>query len=328
MILAGDIGGTKTALALFEEESDGRLRQVRELTAANADYASFEEIARLFLREGPRPALHAAVLAAAGPIIGGHCQVTNLAWVLDEQELARVLGTPRVKLLNDLEAAGYGMLHLPPEEYAVLNEGRPRRSGNIAVLSAGTGLGEALLYWDGRQHHPTASEGGHADFAPRTEQEIELLRSLRAQLGDDHVSCERVLSGSGIQNVYRFLRDSGVAPEPPWLAERLRTGDASAAITALGVNGEDPLCAATVELFAAMYGAEAGNLALKYLAVGGVFVGGNIAVALLPVLQKSGFMHAFTDKGRFRDLLQSIEVRVALNPRAPLLGAAYFALRL
>jgi glucokinase len=219
------------------------------------------------------------------------------------------------------------MLHLRPDELSLLSAGaKPKRKGNVAVIAAGTGLGEAMLFWDGSQYCPVASEGGHADFAPRTDQEIELLRYLRTQYGG-HVSYERVLSGPGFFNLYAFLRDSGYAPEPDWLKERLRSGDPSATITQVGLAGDDPLCSATLDLFAAIYGAEAGNLALKCLAVGGVYVGGGIAPKILDKLKDGAFFRAFTDKGRFSSLMKSIEVSVALNPRAPLIGAAHFARR-
>ncbi len=327
MILAGDIGGTKTVLALYNEE-DLHVRQLRDATYVSAAYPSLEAIVALFLAEPPARPLRAATFGVAGAVVNGRCRATNLPWVMDERDLARALSVPRVKLLNDLEAAAYGMLHLGPSEYAVLNHADdPQRRGNVAVIAAGTGLGEAILYWDGRDHHPIASEGGHVDFAPRTDQEIELLRYLRAKFGG-HVSYERVLSGPGAYNLYQFLRDSGAGDEPAWLAERLRSGDPSAAIAEAGLAGTVPLCVATLELFTSIYGAAAGNLALKCLAVGGVFIGGGIAPKLLPALRHSRFMDAFADKGRFANLLRNLEVRVALEPRAPLLGAARYALRL
>lgn len=233
-----------------------------------------------------------------------------------------------MKLLNDLEATAYGMLHLSSDELCVLNRGtRPGRRGHAAVIAAGTGLGEAMLYWDGHRHHPLASEGGHADFAPRTDQEIELLRYLRAKVGG-HVSLERVLSGPGFYHVYCFLRDSGYAPEPPSLAEKLRVADPNPVITQIGLAGEDPLCVATLELFSTLYGAEAGNLALKCVATGGVFVGGGIAPKILPALQGGSFLRGFTYKGRFSEFMNSIEVSVALNPETPLIGAAHYGLQL
>jgi glucokinase len=327
MILAGDIGGTKTAVALFDE-GDGSLRSVREATFQSMEHPSLEAILSQFLQAEPPVALRAACFGVAGPVLEGKSQATNLPWRLDEQVLSAGLGGPRVKLLNDLEAMAYGMLDLRPEDFSDLNPGvRSGRKGNMAVIAAGTGLGEALLYWDGERYHPLASEGGHADFAPRTDEEIELLRYLHAKYSG-HVSCERVLSGPGFNDMYLFLRDRSHAPEPPWLAEQMKSGDPNAAITAVGLAGRDPVCVATVEMFAVLYGAEAGNLALKCMAIGGVFVGGGIAPKMLPALRNGSFLRGFTDKGRFCDLLRGIAVRVALNPRAPLLGAAHYALRL
>jgi glucokinase len=327
MILAGDIGGTKTVIALYDA-SGGTLRQLRSVTFKSQDYPSLELILAAFLKNNPGLSLRSGCFGVAGPVIDGKSHTTNLPWHLDEQTLARALNVPRVKLLNDLEAAAYGMLHLSSEELCVLNPGnRPGRRGHVAVIAAGTGLGEAMLYWDGQRHHPLASEGGHADFAPRTDQEIELLRYLRTQLSG-HISFERVLSGPGFYHIYCFLRDRGYAPEPPWLAEKLRGIDPNPLITQLGLAGEVPLCFATLELFSSIYGAEAGNLALKCVATGGVFVGGGIAPKILPALQSGGFMRAFMEKGRLSELLRTIEVSVALNPAAPLLGAAHYALQL
>jgi glucokinase len=327
MILAGDIGGTKTVIAQYDA-SDGTLRQLRTAHFKSRDYPSLEVILAAYLKESPGLSLRAGCFGVAGPVIDGKCHTTNLPWEVDEQSLARGIDTPRVKLLNDLEAAAYGMLHLSAKELCVLNPGsRPGRRGHVAVIAAGTGLGEAMLYWDGQRHHPLASEGGHADFAPRTDQEIELLRYLRAQLGG-HISLERVLSGPGFYHVYCFLRDRGYAAEPPWLAEKLRGADPNPLITQLGLAGEVPLCVATLELFSTLYGAEAGNLALKCVATGGVFVGGGIAPKILPALQSGGFMRGFTEKGRLSELLKTMEVSVAMNPAAPLIGAAHYALQL
>jgi glucokinase len=327
MILAGDIGGTKTVIALYERAGDG-LRHVRDQTFPSKLHKSLDEILGLFFQGMQRPPLRAACFGVAGAVIDGKCRTTNLPWELDEEHLTRVLRAERVKLLNDLEAAAYGMLYLQADELCVLNPGaHPHRKGNVAVIAAGTGLGEAILYWDGKRHHPLASEGGHADFAPRTEQEVELLRYLWRKFGK-HVSYERVLSGPGFLNIYTFLRDQGYEPESPWLAEQLRQGNANATIAELGLARKDPLCAATLDLFTSIYGAEAGNLALKCVAVGGVYIGGGIAPQMLLALQSGPFLEAFTDKGRFTDLTKGIEVSVALNARAPLIGAAHFALRL
>src|SRR5438132_306887 len=209
MILAGDIGGTKTVVALFDEAGRDELRLVRDATFPSKEHKSLEEILATFLsQERPKPTLRGACFGVAGAVIEGKCRTTNLPWQLDERDLARAVGAPRAKLLNDLEAAAYGMLYLRPDELCVLNAGLPKRQGNVAVIAAGTGLGEAMLYWDGQRHHPMASEGGHADFAPQNDQEVELLRYLWENLGG-HASYERVLSGPGFHNIYRFLRDRG-----------------------------------------------------------------------------------------------------------------------
>jgi glucokinase len=331
MILAGDIGGTKTVLALFERAASG-LQPVRDAVFHSSNYRSFDDIVREFM-PAEMGGVRAACFGVAGPVIDGRAQVTNLPWVLEENALAGLVKAPRVKLLNDLEATAYGVLFLHDDECSLLNAGAapahktPRGKGNIAVIAAGTGLGEAMLYHDGTQYHPVASEGGHADFAPRTDEEIELLRYLQRTF-HGHVSYERVLSGPGFHHVYCFLRDTHYAAEPAWLAEKLASSDPSATIAAIGLAGSDPLCVKTLELFSGIYGAEAGNLALKCLALGGVFVAGGIAPKILPVLQKGGFMRGFTDKGRLAPLTERLTVKIVLNPRTALLGAAHFALRL
>jgi glucokinase len=325
MILAGDIGGTKTVCALFEETGGG-LQLVRDGTFPSQGHASLEEILTKFLDHGDKPALRAGCFGVAGAVIDGKCKTTNLPWELDEVLLARAIKAPRVKLLNDLEAAAYGMLYLRKDELVSLNpDALPPRKGNVAVIAAGTGLGEAMLYWDGQKHHPLASEGGHADFAPHTDEQVDLWRWLRAKYG--HVSYERILSGPGFQNVFMFLRESGRFQESPALQEALAgSGDPNIAITRLGVTGEDDLSVATVDLVCSIYGAEAGNLALKCVAVGGVFIGGGIAPKLgVTALKRGRFMEAFTNKGRFSTLMKGIEVQMALNPRAPLIGAAHYA---
>jgi glucokinase len=326
-VLAGDIGGTKTILALFEAAGKG-LRELASTRYASADHASFDDLLRAFMEESGRPALQGMCIGVAGAVIEGRSRLTNLPWRLDEQRLAGVAGAQRCKLLNDLEAAAFGMLYFEPHDYASINpDGKGAMRGNIAVIAAGTGLGEAILYWDGEGYQPIASEGGHADFAPHGDADIELLRYLGGKLGG-HVSYERVLSGPGLFNIYRFLRDTGAERESPSLAKRLSEGDPSAAITAAALETKDPLCVGALDSFVRIYGSEAGNLALKCLAVGGVFIGGGIAPKILPFLQSGRFMEAFVDKGRFRDFLRCLEVRVALNPGAPLLGAARYALRM
>jgi glucokinase len=317
VILAGDVGGTKTLLALYE----GTAAPVREASFRSADFASLGEIVAQFLTGKPRAPLRAACFAVAGPVVDGRSKTTNLPWQLDERPLSRALGAP-VRLLNDLEGAGYGLDALVPGEVEVLQRGAARQA-NLALIAAGTGLGEAIIVRAHGRRYVVASEGGHADFAPRTDLEAGLLNYLRKEL--DHVSYERVVSGPGLHNIYRFLRDSGYAEEPEWLTERLADGDPSAAISEIALEGGHPLCVKALELFVSAYGAEAGNLALKALALGGVFVAGGIAPKILPALRGGAFVEAFSAKGRYADLLRSIRVSVVLNPRLTLLGAAAVA---
>lgn len=321
MILVGDIGGTKTALALVQQSRDA-IAVEYEAAYASREYRRFDDLLAAFQKATRCREVSALCLGVAGPVRDGRCQTTNLPWVLDERELGRTIGAGAVKLLNDVEAAAYGMPYLPEGELAVLNPGVPAQ-GNVAVIAAGTGLGEAILAWDGRAHIPVPSEGGHADFAPRTDREIDLLRFLRAEFG--RVSYERVVSGPGQYNIYRFLRDTGRSEEPAWLRDELAAGDPAVAITRLGLAKAHPLCAEALDMFASAYGAEAGNLALKAFAIGGVFVGGGIAPRIIEKLKDGAFMAAFTSKGRYRSLMESIPVKVALNPRVPLLGAARYA---
>jgi len=325
MILAGDIGGTSTRLAVFEVRNNA-LRTVVERSYPSREHAGLREIVSRFVAEH-RPDIQHASFGIAGPVVAGRVKTPNLPWVIDAQDLADELGIAAAGLLNDVEANAYGIAALAAGDLVPLNAGTPGAAGNAAVIAAGTGLGEAMLYWDGQRHHPLASEGGHADFAPQTDQEIDLLRYLQAKFG--HVSYERLLSGPGFFNVYCFLRDSGFAPEPAAVTDMIKRGeDPNPVIGQMGVDGTDRLSTATMDLFSTIYGAEAGNLALKCMAVGGVFVGGGIAPKLLPALQRGGFMRGFTAKGRFKGLMEGLEVKVALNPEAPLLGAAHYALRL
>jgi glucokinase len=243
--------------------------------------------------------------------------------VVDSGVVARELALKSVGLINDLEANAWGIAMLEATDFAVLNEGASDASGNAAIISAGTGLGEAGLYWDGRQHRPFATEGGHTDFAPRNHLEMELLDYLLKQFR--RVSCERVVSGPGLLNIYHFLRDSGRGEEPPWLAERMRQQDPAAVVSAAGLNGESELCVQALDLFVSIYGAEAGNLALKVMATGGVYLGGGIAPKIVRKLKDPVFLNAFTAKGRMKPLLQAMPVRVILNPKTALLGAARFA---
>jgi glucokinase len=325
MILAGDIGGTKTHLALYDWETE-RVEPLREQTFASADYKVLEDIIEEFVQQPEAPALEAACFGIAGPVVGNKSKITNLPWVVDGAELGSRFKIPCVRLLNDLEAAAYGILVLRPDETEVLNPGAPPPTrGAMALISAGTGLGEAILFWDGSRYHPMPSEGGHCSFAPTSDLEIELLRYLRAQY--THVSYERLVSGMGLHNIYEFLRDTK-KNEPTWLAETLKVGDPAALIAEAGLKKQAEIAVQALDLFATIYGAEAGNLALKALALNGLYVGGGIAPKLIAQLKDGTFMKAFVDKGRYKKMLANIPVRVIMNQKAALLGAASVAAQL
>ena len=330
MILAGDVGGTKTVLAVYES-GVGSLEKLVEETVPSRG-ASLDVIIQDFMARHQVKGLTRVCLGVPGAVVDGHCQTTNLPWTIDEGALKRGLGVNHVKLLNDLQAAAYGMLFLDDSELVMLNPGRTLdRRRNLAVIAAGTGLGEALLVWDGERHIPMASEGGHCSFSPRDDLEIALLKHLQRK-HDGHVSWERVLAGPGLASVYEFLRgwyaDHDGPAETAQVRERMAGQDVGAVVGIEAVKGEDPLCVAAAKLFCSLYGAEAGNLALKGLATGGVFIGGGIAPKLLPVLRESAFLQSFVDKGRFRGLLSGIPIVVAQNDKAPLIGAAHYAARL
>jgi glucokinase len=254
----------------------------------------------------------------------GRVETPNLPWVVVGADVARALGVEAVDLLNDLEANTHGIALLGPEDVDVLNRGAEGAVGSLGVIAAGTGLGEAGAYWDGSRHHPFACEGGHGDFGPRDALEDELLAYLRTRYGA-HVSWERVVSGPGLVNVYEFLRDTGRGTEEPWLRTRLSREDPAAVIAHAAQGGDSPLCAAALARFVSLYGAEAGNLALKVMATGGVYLGGGIAPRILPSLENDGFVAAFANKGRMRPLLEAIPIRVILNDQTALLGAARHA---
>jgi glucokinase len=319
MILAGDIGGTKTRLAFFEADGPHQGPSA-EAVYHSHEYADLAAILKDFFSAHRRtPAL--ICLGIAGPVRAGRVETPNLPWVVDAKQLRDELRSGPVALLNDLEANAHGLRVLGPDDFAILNAGVAGASGNAALISAGTGLGEAGLYWDGARHHPFASEGGHADFAPRTPLERELDAHLAGKFG--HVSYERVLSGPGLVNVYHFLQQrGGHADGLPALMKQLDLADEAAAIATAALTGKDELCGQALDLLAAVYGAEAGNLALKVLATGGVYVGGGIAPKVLPKLREPAFLEAFTAKGRMAEMMRDIPVRVVLNDRAALLGAA------
>lgn len=346
MILAADIGGTKVIMALFDWTKE-RVEPVHERTFASTDFETFEDLLEEFLNpadrdrdegredsvpEGQaseplaesttpeRPPIDAACFGVAGPVVENRVRTTNLPWVLDGHELATRFDIPYVRLLNDLEATAYGLLTLRPDELDVLNPGSPPKTNRaMGLIAAGTGLGQAILFWDGVRYQPLSSEGGHADFAPNSDLEIELLRHLRTSYL--HVSYERVLSGAGLHAIYEFLRDTK-KNEPTWLAERLQVEDPAATIAEAGLKKQAEITVQALDLFASIYGAEAGNLALKAMAVNGIYLGGGIAPKLLSKLKDGTFMRAFTAKGRYKRLLSSIPVRVIMNQQTALIGAA------
>ncbi len=321
MLLAGDIGGTHTRLAFFTVQ-DVDLKLIVDATFPSRHYPNLEALVHTFVTSHQQP-IDQACFGIAGPVQHGRSEATNLAWVVDAWRVAQALHLEAVGLLNDLEAHAYGIAMLTPEDVVVLSEGSPGASGNSVIIVAGTGLGEAGLCWDGRQHRPFASEGGHTTFVPQNALEMELLRYLLRQF--THVSWERVVSGPGLHNLYRFLRDTGRGEEPAWLREEMQQGDPAAAISAAALAGTCGLCAQALDLFVSLYGAEAGNLALKLMATGGIYVGGGIAPKILAKLQDATFMEAFVAKGRMRPLLERIPVRVMLNDKTALLGAARYA---
>ena len=319
MILAGDIGGTKTTLALCDYT--GRVQT--EATYLCADFASLEAIIDVFLPANESPSISSACFGVAGPVVDGVAKITNLPWTISVTSLTAKLGGARVCLINDLQATALGALVIPPEAFAVLQAGTGESNGTIAVIAPGTGLGEATLYHDGIRYRALPSEGGHADLAPGTDEEIDLLRHLRGLYGD-HISNERVLSGPGIGDLYGFTRSRSGA-EPAWLTQELAAGDRNAIIANVALAGKDAACVRALELFAEILGAEAGNLALRGLATGGVVIGGGIPPKILPALQAGTLVQRFNSKGRFETWTRALPVRVVLEPRAALFGAAHQA---
>lgn len=323
MILAGDIGGTKTNLALFEKD-ENILSLSFQHQFASQNYSSFDDVLSEFIHLCDNPFIDAVCLGIAGPIINEQCRTTNLPWEISAGKLKILLNTQNVRLLNDLEATAYGMLYLDEEEFVDLNPNALPSTGNRAVIAAGTGLGEAMLFFDGKGYQPNGCEGGHCDFAPLTPQQDDLLRWLRVRFSN-HVSYERILSGPGISTLYDFLLESNFAPPPPQMSSLNNTDDRNARISQCALEDNDPLCTETLRLFSEIYGAETGNLALKTMSLGGVYIGGGIAPKILPFLQTKTFMNAFASKGRFEPMLRKMCIRISLNQQTALLGAAHFA---
>ena len=320
-VLAGDVGGTKTDLALYALEPPRRLTLLRQQTYPSPRYPSLEAVLAEFVSaSGVRVA--AAAFGIPGPVLGDVVTTTNLPWRVEGAALARVVQCERVRLLNDLEATAYGTAFQPPEAFHTLNAGKPR-PGNRAVIAAGTGLGQAFLLWDGTRYRAAATEGGHADFAPRDDQEWALACFLRRR-HPEHVSVERAVSGPGLFAIFSFLVEELGRPVEPAVRERLATGDPGAVIGEAALHGESAVCAEAVGMLLGLYGAQAGNLALTVMAVGGVFVGGGMVVKLLPLVA-GPFMRGFTAKGRYVGFMTDIPVRVLLDPATGRLGAAHAA---
>lgn len=325
-LLAGDIGGTKTTLAIFSTDA-GLQSPLVENTFFSADFPNLEEIVHAFLKKVDIN-VRQACFGVAGPVVQGEATVTNLPWVISDRRLAATFNFLNVNLLNDLVSVANAIPILQPEDLYALNVASPMQGGAMAVVAPGTGLGEAYLTWDGNAYHAHASEGGHTDFAPTDMREMELLRYLQKKFG--RVSYERVCSGMGLPNIYNFLKDTGFAPEPDWLTAELATvSDPNPAIVNAALNKADecPLCVEAMRLFVTTLGAEVGNMALKVLASGGVFLGGGIPPRILPLLQDKLFMQSYSNKGRFSAILRQFPVFVILNAKAALIGAARFGMQ-
>lgn len=325
-VLAGDIGGTHARLALFDLE-EGAVPALREhRTVASGDHPGLAPIVRAFLErlDGARvEAIEGVCLAMAGPVKDGTCRLPNLGWTVEEEALGEAIGFPGVRLLNDFEAVGHGVLALGPDACATLQEGQARPRAPMVVVGPGTGLGQGFLLWEGDRYQVHPSEGGHADFAPRTRREWALAHHLRAKYG--HASWERVVSGPGLAETYRFLADSGFSHESPEVRTEMDEGDPTEVVARLGLEGSDPICREALEIFVSALGAQAGNLVLTFEAEGGVYLAGGMAPRLLEALRGSTFMEAFRRKGRLSRLVEDVPVRVVLDERVGLKGAARVA---
>lgn len=316
-VLAGDIGGTKTNLALFSMSGD-QLTPLKEASYKSQDFESFTRIADHFLKGATLP--EAICIGVAGPVLGGKVKLTNLVWEIDGHEIADHLGVAEVQLINDLEAMAYGLAMLSNKDAKLVHEGMKDASGNAAVIAPGTGLGQAGLFWDGQFYHPFATEGGHCDFAPRNQMDFDLYEFLQYEFG--HVSWERLVCGPGIFNIYRFLREVMKLKEPAWLTQKLSEGDAPAVISKNVDNSE--LCKETMQLFIRYLAFESANLVLKMKATGGLFIGGGIPPQIIRLFGEYQFNQFFLGSGRMNLLLEKVPVKIILNPKAGLLGAAYY----
>jgi glucokinase len=323
MILAGEIGATRTRLAAFETEAN-RLQCVVEKNYLSQQRDGLSGILADFIKTEGIP-VHSACLGVAGPVRAGRSKISNLPWVIDAREVATQLKLNSVGLLNDLEAYAYGIDGLESKDFIALSEGVDEAEGNRAVISAKTGLGMAGLYWDGFRHHPFACEGGHADFAPRNELQTELLVYLQKKYG--RISCERILSGPGIKNIYDFLRDTNKADEPEWLRTQISAApDPPALISRLALEGKAALCDQTLSIFVSVFGAQTGNCALNFMSTGGIFIGGSIAAKIVPRMKDPVFLESFLDKGRMGTILKDMPVKIVINDDCGMIGAARYTL--
>ena len=323
MILAGEIGATRTRLAAFDADGN-KLQLVVEKTYLSQEHGGLPEMITSFIKTEGIP-VQSACFGVAGPVTAGRSKISNLPWTIDSRELASQLKLNSVGLINDLEAYAYGIDALESKDFITLSEGADDAEGNRAVISARTGLGVAGMYWDGFRHHPFACEGGHADFSPRNKLEIELLDYLQGK--HRRVSCERVLSGPGIKNIYDFLRDTKKVEEPKELREQMSEApDPPALISKLAAEGKTPICDQTMSLFVSIYGAETGNCALYFMSTGGIFIGGSIAAKNVNKMKDPAFMKSFLNKGRMTSLLQQMPVKIVLNDDSGIIGAARYTL--
>src|ERR1700692_4230909 len=323
MILAGEIGATRTRLAAFETEGS-RLQCVVEKNYVSQQRDGLSGILADFIKTEGIPG-HSACLGVAGPVRGGRSKISKLPWVIDAREVAKQLRLDSVGLLNDLEAFAYGIDGLESKDFITLSEGTEEAEGNRAVISAKTGLGMAGLYWDGFRHHPFACEGGHADFAPRNDLQMELLAYLQKKYG--RISCERILSGPGIKNIYDFLRDAHKAEEPEWLRTQMNTApDPPALISQMALEGKSAICDQTLSIFVSVFGAETGNCALNLMSPGGIFMGGVIAAKIVPKKKDPVFRASFLDKGRMGAILKDMPVKIVVNDDCGIIGAARYTL--
>lgn len=323
MLLAGDIGGTKTHLVLFKPGKEREIG-IQEYYPSKI-YPTLQALIASFLSKH-RVSVDCAVLGIAGPVENNRCKATNLPWEIDGKDLEMTLKIPRVALINDLEANAYGLEILRPDELETLYEGEKNARGNRALISAGTGLGEGGLYWDGKKHHPFACEGSHVDFGPRDEREVQLLLFLKQRYS--HVSYERVVSGMGLVTLYKFLSDQNPAKISREVEEQMLQEDPGMVVTRHAMAGTCFLCEETLNWFVSLYGSEAGNLALKIFALGGVYIGGGIAPKILPFMRKPIFLESFLDKGRMKAILEKMPIRIVLNENTALYGAMHYALKL